>query len=186
MIIYSKIYSLWEKESTSAELSTIESDFITQIEHYMKNLKTNLKSSKNAMVSELMEQKIVNLSYIIEDLFRKRLTKVLTSILKGKSVPKDSLCLQEIDVFTSIQKVLKKYLETLTLLQKGHSIENQDIKLVNGDYITIRFLKEVPQILGSDLKQYGPFLVDDVAVLPTKNVQTLLKHSAIALINKET
>lgn len=49
----------------------------------------------------------------------------------------------------------------------------------------IRFLKEVPQIIGTDLKRYGPFLKEDIAVLPKKNIETLLAHHAVVLINNK-
>jgi DNA replication factor GINS len=43
--------------------------------------------------------------------------------------------------------------------------------------IVIRFLKPIDQIIGSDLKKYGPFEAEDVATLPFEN--------ALALVNKK-
>ena len=43
--------------------------------------------------------------------------------------------------------------------------------------IVIRFLKPIDQIIGSDLRKYGPFEAEDVATLPFEN--------ALALINKK-
>ena len=140
--------------------------------------------SKNQIVSTFIEQKIMNLSYMMEDFFKLRLKKSLNLIMGGKSLPKESLCLEEINIFSSLNKLLTNYINNLTRIQKGQSTQSLNSNLLSTDYILIRFLKEVPQIIGSDLKRYGPFLIDDIAVLPKKNVETLLKHQAIVLINK--
>ncbi len=126
----------------------------------------------------------MNLSSMIEDFFILRLKKTINLIINGKILPKDALCLDEISLYGSLNKILNKYLQNLTLVQQGQSTQNLNPNLLNADYIPIRFLKEVPQIIGSDLKKYGPFLADDIAVLPKKNVETLLKHHAVVLILK--
>ena len=42
--------------------------------------------------------------------------------------------------------------------------------------VTVRFLKPVPSIIGSDMKSYGPFLVEDVASVPVENAKILVKQ----------
>jgi DNA replication initiation complex subunit (GINS family) len=37
-------------------------------------------------------------------------------------------------------------------------------------------VKEVPEIIGSDMKTYGPFKVEDVAALPVENTRILIKQ----------
>ena len=120
----------------------------------------------------------------MEDFFKLRLKKSLNLIMGGKSLPKESLCLEEINIFSSLNKLLNTYIDNLTRIQKGQSTQSLNSNLLSADYILIRFLKEVPQIIGSDMKRYGPFLIDDIATLPKKNVETLLKHQAIVLISK--
>jgi DNA replication factor GINS len=46
--------------------------------------------------------------------------------------------------------------------------------------IVIRFLKSIDQIIGSDLKKYGPFEAEDVATLPFENALALI-HKKIAI-----
>ena len=40
----------------------------------------------------------------------------------------------------------------------------------------LRFLKDVPAIIGADMKTYGPFKVEDVASLPIENAKVLIKQ----------
>lgn len=67
-----------------------------------------------------MEQKIKNLSQIIEDFFKLRLKKSLNLIVNGISLQKDALCLEELEVFSAIGKILGNYLENLKLLKTGN------------------------------------------------------------------
>jgi DNA replication factor GINS len=40
----------------------------------------------------------------------------------------------------------------------------------------MRFLKDVPAIIGADMKTYGPFKTEDVASLPVENTKILKKQ----------
>jgi DNA replication factor GINS len=40
----------------------------------------------------------------------------------------------------------------------------------------LRFLREVPAIIGSDMKTYGPFKVEDIATMPAENAKILAKQ----------
>jgi DNA replication factor GINS len=42
--------------------------------------------------------------------------------------------------------------------------------------VTLRFLKPVPAIIGSDMKTYGPFMAEDVASVPVENARILTKQ----------
>ena len=40
----------------------------------------------------------------------------------------------------------------------------------------LRFLRDVPAIIGADIKTYGPFKAEDVASLPVENAKVLIKQ----------
>jgi DNA replication factor GINS len=42
--------------------------------------------------------------------------------------------------------------------------------------VVLRFLKDVPALIGSDMKTYGPFEAEDVATLPSENAKILVKQ----------
>lgn len=41
-------------------------------------------------------------------------------------------------------------------------------------HTVVRFLQEMDRIVGSDLKQYGPFRPEDIATIPYENAQALM------------
>jgi len=48
--------------------------------------------------------------------------------------------------------------------------------------IAVRFLKQVPGIIGSDMKTYGPFMVEDVASVPESNARILVRQGLAKLV----
>jgi len=51
--------------------------------------------------------------------------------------------------------------------------------------ITVRFLKEMDQIVGADLEKYGPFRSEDVATIPFENAQALIAKNIVMKIRIE-
>ena len=48
---------------------------------------------------------------------------------------------------------------------------------------TLRFVKNIPAIMGADLKSYGPFIVEDVASLPVENARMLVKQGLAVMVD---
>ena len=42
--------------------------------------------------------------------------------------------------------------------------------------ILVRFLKDIPSFVGIDLRTYGPFRAEDVALIPAPNAEALIRH----------
>jgi len=43
-------------------------------------------------------------------------------------------------------------------------------------------VKNIPAIMGADMKSYGPFVVEDVASLPELNARILIKQGLAVLV----
>jgi DNA replication factor GINS len=68
------------------------------------------------------------------------------------------------DILLAITKGRPKVLESIS-------------KRVRSTYIVIRFLEPMEQFMGVDLKRYGPFRREDVAVLPFENARSLIENN---------
>ena len=49
----------------------------------------------------------------------------------------------------------------------------------------VRFLKEMDQMVGSDLEKYGPFRAEDVATIPYENAKALIAKKIASKIRWE-
>jgi DNA replication factor GINS len=68
------------------------------------------------------------------------------------------------DILLAITKGRPKVLESIS-------------KRVRSKYIVIRFLRPMEQFMGVDMKRYGPFRQEDVAVLPFENARSLIENN---------
>jgi DNA replication initiation complex subunit (GINS family) len=68
------------------------------------------------------------------------------------------------DILLAITKGRPKVLESIS-------------KRVRSRYIVIRFLEPMEQFMGVDVKRYGPFRREDVAVLPFENARSLIENN---------
>lgn len=166
----------------SEELMKIENEFLKQSGDYIKKMQQNQKAIKNKLNLMLIEQKLKNISYMIKEIYKIRFKKVLNLIINDKLLPKDLLDVEEVKAFNTIGHTLAAHLKNIEFTLRGESPQNLAANQLSGDYFVIRFLKSVPEIYGTDLKRYGPFKIDDIAVLPKKNVELLLEHQAVMII----
>lgn len=58
-------------------------------------------------------------------------------------------------------------------------------KLVHSRKVIVRFLKPIEQFIGVDMNKYGPFLKEDVAVLPFENVRSLIEDGTAEEIRND-
>ena len=75
------------------------------------------------------------------------------------------------------------------LISKGsNDIQNNQMLKKNKEieYILIRFTKNIPALVGKDLKIYGPFQKEDLARIPIQNALILIEENAAIKINPES
>ena len=46
------------------------------------------------------------------------------------------------------------------------------------ELMVVRILRELPEMIGVDMKTYGPFKPEDIASLPAENAKTLIRQGA--------
>jgi len=58
-------------------------------------------------------------------------------------------------------------------------------KLVHSRKVIVRFLKPIEQFIGVDMNKYGPFLKEDVAILPFENARPLIENATAEEIRND-
>ena len=76
---------------------------------------------------------------------------------------------------------------SIPILETNEIVENNQKLKKNQDeeYILIRFTKNIPALVGKDLKIYGPFKKQDISRLPIQNASILIEENAAIKINPE-
>jgi len=200
-IILKDIQFLISKIKESIEKSDKKEKVIKRI--HEKTLENILYMIKDFF--DIRSEKILNLSRSLqiideETLFpvEKDYYKQLFLAFKGDSKTKKYL-LASIENNHNIHNTKideKEKSQSISILEPDEISTNMESKIAENnqmlkknqdeEYILIRFTKNIPALVGKDLKVYGPFQKEDIAQLPIQNASILIEENAAIKINPES
>jgi len=173
--LYNELYEIWKKEKQTEEIQRLPKSFYVKMTAYIKRLEEeNRMLDKRTTKAKLLDIEFRNVKIMVGELFGLRYRKLGENALARETVARDALTKEE----------EKLYGEVLPLAEAWH-VFSKDIlrgrlsRLDQGAKQTItvlRFVQEIPALVGSDLKPYGPFVPEDVATLPPENARVLIKQ----------
>jgi DNA replication initiation complex subunit (GINS family) len=111
---------------------------------------------------------------MVHGLIRTRHRKIVALVAKGNETPQDSLTTEEKTIYSRISPSSETVQNFANEILRGQ-VPKTKVEAVHRRAV-LRFLKEVPAIIGGDMKTYGPFKVEDVATVPLENAKILLKQ----------
>ncbi len=175
--MYERIYNTWEKEQKQKNIQRLEDNFYIEAKKFLEDILIDENESE-PVLSRLIKKEYHNFSFILNDLINIRLDKILRNIRVGKELNKENLTREEKILYERFKN------ELLPLLsEKILPLEIKEIEEKEEPFILIRFLTQLPTIVGSDMKIYGPFQVEDIATLPKENAKALILRNAAKLVS---
>jgi len=174
--MYDELYELWKRELESGELEKLPPDFYSKIADYLRRLREESRMlDKKTVKAVLLRKEMQNVKFLARALFRTRYKKLARKAIKGDKVPPNALTVEEEKVFTGVSPFAEAYRSYAKSILRGHvpktGVEQKHKRAI------LRFLKDVPAIIGADMETYGPFKVEDVASLPIENAKILVRQS---------
>ena len=177
--VYEMLKELWRKEVESEGLAKLPDDLSQKLREYIGSIKHYLKvSDKETLSAEIKEAAANAVVKLVEDIFELRLRKILRYALNNQAP--ESLYNFEFEFYPSLLKLIQDYRESVR--EMATAVAYQDWAQIKSQYELVCFLKDVEQIIGSDLKVYGPFKAGDLAVLPPENARNLELANVIRII----
>ncbi|MHA1238558.1 MAG: DNA replication complex subunit Gins51 [Candidatus Odinarchaeia archaeon] len=176
--MYNELYNLWVKEKETDDLLDITSDFFEKIKTYIKTLE-ELTSSNLDIQRKIAEIELKNVKFMVLDLLKTRLTKkILTESFSTEEI--------EYKLLSTLSGVLKS--KAPSVHEELKEPETTCVKTAEEEdkpkYLIVRLLQAIPAIVGEDLKIYGPFKPEDVAVLPAGNAKALINRGVAVEIKQ--
>jgi DNA replication initiation complex subunit (GINS family) len=139
----------------------------------------------------LLEHEAQNVGRMLEQLLEARYRKLVKTVTKTQKLPTELLTFEEAkmcETFADFTKSYRKFADDLKLGQLVAEPIKVTVKVEAATApqphkrSTIRFLKNIPAIMGADMKSYGPFVAEDVASLPPQNAQILVKQGLAVMV----
>jgi len=127
---------------------------------------------RRSVKAMLLRKEMQNAKRMVQDLTNERYRKMAFLTFKGEKVPPGFLAKEEEKIHSHISPVLDMLGSFVKEILRGNVPE---IKAEQTHKKTVlRFLRDVPTVVGGDMKVYGPFKTEDVASLPVENAKILI------------
>lgn len=191
--MYNELYAAWRRETEETSLGGLPPDFYIKIADYLRRLneETKILDKKSVKVS-LLEHEAQNVTRMLDELLRLRYKKIVKTVTQSQKMPSDLLTIEEakmVENFVAFSEAYHKFTKNLMQGQAQAAkvevkaldvrVDAQVVKMesqISQKRVALRFLKNIPNIIGADMKTYGPFKVEDVASLPIENAKMLVKQ----------
>jgi DNA replication factor GINS len=173
--MYDELYEVWRREIEGSELVRLPDDFYTRLADYLRRIREESRMlDKKTVKARLLQKEMQNVKRMIHELLRVRYKKIVKKLAKGEKLPSDALATEEKKICAGVTPFTEAYKNFARNLIQGQYLKiDVEQKPKN---VILRFLKDVPAIIGVNLKTYGPFKAEDVACLPAENAKILVKQ----------
>jgi DNA replication factor GINS len=181
---YLTLYETWKKEKENIKIQPLSRHFFSEVSGYIKDLKEEIEMlDRKTLLAHLTLEKQKNLEKIVIDLIQTRYTKISETLSTNEQVPRNYLTSEEDILYTTISSTMSEIKSITRQILKGQIPNIKGIKRTEGSKVLlVRFLTNMPAIVSSNMKTYGPFKAEDVASLPTENAESLIKRGVAAKI----
>ena len=178
MKINDQLLSYWKREKAEQGLTELDPDFYEKCREYVTHLERQSENEQNKVIAKLFNKRWTRINYIVNDLVTLRLNKLVNALING----------DDIDIILPLEEeeLVKKLQSQLSLHRdKILGIETEQPQIASAGpsedgYALVQFTqKELLVFIGADLKEYGPFEVDDIAVIPRLNMRNLQLRSKV-------
>jgi DNA replication factor GINS len=173
--MYDVLYKAWKLEFENIELEKLPQEFFSRAAEYMKSLREESRMlDKRTLKTSLLEEEMQNAKRMVHELIQTRYRKIVSKVAKGEEIPPDSTAPEEKTAYSRLSPLAEAFQGFAKEIVRGHTPKMK----IGGEHgrVTMRFLKDVPAIIGADMKTYGPFKTEDVASLPVENTKILKKQ----------
>lgn len=177
--MYDELYEVWKKEKETVEIQKLPKNFYAKIAGYVKKIgEEGRMLDKQTTKARLLKIEFKSAKHMVEELIRLRYDKALKRSLAREPMPRGVLTKEEEKLYREVLPLAEAYQAFSKDILRGqlsHARSHIE-KKEKPKRIILRFVQEIPEIVGPDMKTYGPFEPEDIAILPSENARTLIKQ----------
>jgi DNA replication initiation complex subunit (GINS family) len=174
-----RLKQVLESEEASETLMVLSADAYIKLANYAQKLRGTTGSGNEDAPGRLAKKQLWLIEVMTRRLLQLRLAKAEREVTREVEQPQRSsgknLLPEERYVYDMLRQLTKKQERFVKAVADGQQsfftlVQRRETQRMT----TIRISKRVGEIIGADLKRYGPFEVNDVARLPVGNAQVMI------------
>ena len=169
--MYASLLERWQAERDSSDLLPLRDSFLQNLRDYVVQVLEGSQAENTSEIQrQLFETELMNLRFMMRSLLTMRVEKILAKLVE-----------QDID-YDLLTGNERRFADQVTRNLRSALMPAEDLFAsldANGTskLLVVRFLDEHPQLVGVDLKTYGPFKADDLAALPAENARLIIRKN---------
>jgi DNA replication factor GINS len=174
-----KLHHVVLRETESDTIQEINPDFYRNLSDFIGDLKKQEFDGVESKIKEAIINTAIELTSLLINIRLDKISKLDNIDFKNLLDEEKFILDAEEEQRERIEMILSatingksKFLESIS--------QNHKTKTV-----VIRFLQEVDEIIGADLKKYGPFKTEDIATIPYENAQALIAKNIATKVRWE-
>lgn len=181
------IMELLKKETQIPKIQGVSPDIYKKIAQLIKELSIQKYEDLELDVHhELIRLLVLSTKSLIE-LRTRKVLEISNGNFSSTSLSTDDyskLTDEEKYIFEEERKVSqRKDLIKQSLIDGNVNNLDSISRIIRSKMIIIRFMESTDQFMGVDMAKYGPFIKEDVAILPFENARSLIERKVAVEIN---
>ena len=178
--MYNELYKAWKSEKTAESPQPLPPDFYKRASGYLKGLEADSTSTDvHTLQGRLLHKEMEVARRLLSDLKEQRLQKIMSLAKSGTVINPQSLTEEEQALVNSVGESISDFNKEEGDQQIRKSEATPEIET---ELTVVRFHEDIPEIVGVDMKMYGPYKKEDVGSLPKENATGLIKQGAAKLV----
>jgi len=182
--MYDELYELWKTEKETLDIQRLPKNFYAKVAAYIKKMnEENRMLDKKTAKAKLLDNELQHAMVVVAELLQCRYEKFLKKALVRETVVRDVLTDEEKKLYGDLLPLPEAYQAFSKDILRGQlsKVEKGEKQSVT----VLRFIQEIPPLIGSDLKTYGPFAPEDIAVLPYENARIFIKQGVAVEVDSK-
>jgi DNA replication initiation complex subunit (GINS family) len=166
-----------ELEEQSEKLSFLDQEAYIAVARYAQGLQRLAGASSSEVTNRLVARQAGLLSRMTSKLLTMRIAKAARLKAVQHLLPEERYVCSKQEQFHRRKDAF------LQAISEGHSSFLTTARANElSKSVTVRFLKPIKEIMGYDLKRYGPYQAEDIGVVPSANVDVLVANGEAVVV----
>jgi len=184
---YRILYEAWKKEKESSELQPLHKGFYAEASALVRAEREETQLlDERSLRAKLLAKERERTDRLLADLVETRFQKVCRMVLKGEPPSTELLATEEEGIANGLSTAKNDFDGVLKAVLIGRPLHAVGARVGERPRsVMVRFLQDIPAIVGSNARSYGPFKAEDIATLPADNAQSLIKRGVALRVEVE-
>ncbi len=158
-----------DSESQSESLLPLATDFYARLSTYSQKLKRSAGSGASEVSVSLIATQSKMIESMVRQLLKLRTRKAMQQNALLQLLPEERY------VCSAEQRFQKRFQTMVEAVSSGQPSFVEFAHLSESQRsVTVKFVKHVNELVGLDMRRYGPFEADDVASIPAASADILI------------